>query len=350
MKVIAYLDQSEHKTITPYEARRKGIKTVYSTHKPGKRMAMYVSHKGKNYYFAYKSDAEYAGITAPETLTHTLCKEVIADIANKGIITKLKFFNPYGPYVGRKPVPIKLTKGILEHQIKVGDKRYSIDVYCEFEPSPITDDEQENSSSLRSLYYQWGGKIAFEIFHTHKVDKKKLNDLNSIDIPVFQIGINTDSMLYIDEDAVAQMDDLKANNYLQNHREKLARIFRKGIGGIVLNNPQSPAYQTAIKLHQQLDEQNHLLTKQETEINRLNDELNHKIDDVDTLSKNIADLKLQLDNSQKECATLQQKLNTLAYEKDKLEANCSQLNLENQQLKYVQSQRWWSKVRKFFSK
>lgn len=349
MKVIAYLDQFGHETITPYEAKKRGIKTVYSTHKPGKRHAMYVSHKKENYYFAYKGDV---GQSAPETLTHVLCKEVIADLANKQIITQLCFFNnqPYDPNKDRNPVPIKLTNGILEHKISANNHDYIIDVYCEFEPPPLSDNEQENSSSLLSLFQQWDGKIAFEIYHTHKVDNTKLHDLNSIAIPVFQIGIDEKSSLYINEDNLVQMNPQQANEYLKNHCEKLARIFRKRIGGIALNNPQSPTYQTAVKLHQQLDDQNHLLTKQKTEINRLNDELNHKIDDVNTLSKNIANLKLQLDNSQKECATLQQKLNTLACEKDKLEKNCSELNSENQQLKYLQSQRWWSKVRKFFSK
>lgn len=347
MKVIAYLNQSGNETITPYEARNKGIKTVYSTHKPGKRLTMYVTHKGMTYYFAYNGGV---GQSPHETLTHVLCKEAIAGLANKGIITELRFFNSYGAYLNREPVPIKLTKGILEHQIKVGDQRYSVDVYCEFEPSPITDNEQENSSSLLSLFKQWDGKIAFEIFHTHEVDKDKLKDLNSIGIPVFQIGINEKSQLYIDEAKVAAMDPSAANITVQRHREKLARFFRKTIGGVVLNNPQSPAYQTAVKLYQQLNLQKQLLSEQETEINRLKDDLNQKNDNVVTLSKRITSLETQLNTSQNNCVTLQQKLNDLTDEKNKLEANCSQLNSENQQLKYLQSQRWWSKVSKFFSK
>lgn len=350
MKVIAYLDQFGNETVTPYEAKKRNIKTIYSTHKPGERLEMYVNRRGINHYFAYKSDAEHLGQSAPETLTHTLCKEVIADLASQETITELIFFNSYGPYKERLPVPIKLTRGILEHQIEVGDHKYSIDAYCEFEPPPITDNKKENSSSLLSLYRQWDGKIAFEIFHTHEVDDRKLNDLNSKCVPVFQIGINKKSALFIDEGLVAKMNDKEANIYLQNHREKLAKIFRKRIGGVVLNNPKSPAYLAAQALYIKLSNQNQQLSDQKAEINRLNDELHRKTDEIDAFSQKNARTKLQLDNCQQKCETMQQKIKALVCEKDELEAIKSQLKAENQHLKNFQSKRWLTKIFKIFGK
>lgn len=337
MKVIAYLDPYGHETVTPLKAKKRNIRTVYSTHKPGERLEMYVNRRGSNHYFAYKSDADHSRLSEPETLTHTLCKEVIAELANEETKTVLKFFNRYGPYSGRPPVAIVLTKGILEHRLQVSERQYSIDAYCEFNPNDDMDNDTEGPAALLSLFRQWDGKIAFEIYHTHKVGSTKYRDLESAGIPVFQIGIDSKSILYIDENIVTQMDDIEADGYLRAHREKLRRIFRKGIGGVVLNNPKSPGFLAAEDLYRRL-------YSQAQEIQELNDEITFKNQEMDGLAEETSRQKMEQRKFADERNTLLQKMHDLIREKENLQTTNTRLNEEIDRLQNSKPKSWFSKL------
>ena len=82
MKVIAYTDQHNNETVTALQAQMLGLDVVYSCHKPGERLEMYKTRRKQTHYFAYKSTTTHEGKTAPETLTHTLCKQIIAELAH----------------------------------------------------------------------------------------------------------------------------------------------------------------------------------------------------------------------------------------------------------------------------
>ena len=53
MKTVAYTSQTGHDFITPLEAKKKNVGTVYSTHAAGKRLEMHVKRSAEKYYFAY---------------------------------------------------------------------------------------------------------------------------------------------------------------------------------------------------------------------------------------------------------------------------------------------------------
>lgn len=337
MKVIAYLDQFGHETVTPYSAKRKNIKTVYSTHKPGERIEMYVNRRGVNHYFAYKGENGDSSSSNPETLTHTLCKEVIAELASNETHTELKFFNKFGVYAHHPPVPIKLTHGFLEHQIVINGNRYSIDAYCEFYPANHIPDGPESPADLLSLYRQWSGQIAFEIYHTHKVGEIKMRDLESAGIPVFQIGIHSNSALYIDEDEIAKMDDAQADSYLQKHREKLRRIFSKSIGGVVLNDPKSPGFLAAQDLYCQLSER-------ESEIIRLRDEILLKNETLDDFEEQSSVVERQMEQLRQEYSNLMTKLQSSSIENTELKAINLKLKEENQRLIIRKPKSWIERI------
>lgn len=265
MKVIAYTGQYGNEIVTTLQAQRLGLKTVYSCHKPGQRCEMYKTHRKQTHYFAYKNIADREGKTAPETLTHTLCKQVIAELAAQNIQTKLKFFNRYGSYSGRAEEEIVFDGGEVEQRIDVNGHTYIIDAFCRFtQPSAAT--------SLFSLEQQWNGRIAFEIYHTAKLTagSPKCRDLEAAGIPVIQIATgDPESILYLDEDAIAQMEEHDADRVIAAHLNKLRNIFRKSIGGVVYNNPKSAVFAEAEKLSAKLDAaRRELETRRETEISK----------------------------------------------------------------------------------
>ena len=90
MKTLAYTSHTGHDFITPLEAKKKNVGTVYSIHPAGERHEMHVKRSAEKYYFAYTpQNRNSPSTTAPESLTHALCKMAIASLANNGIETQL---------------------------------------------------------------------------------------------------------------------------------------------------------------------------------------------------------------------------------------------------------------------
>lgn len=339
MKVIAYTGQHNNEIVTALQAQMRRLNVFYSCHKPGERLEMYKTHRNQTHYFAYKSTCKHAGKTAPETLTHTLCKQIIAELAAQGIQTKLKFFNKYGPYSGRPDEDIVFDGGDVEQRVNANGHIYVIDALCRFtQPSA--------KSSLFSLEQQWDGQIAFEIYHTSKLttDSPKCRDLEAAGIPIIQIATgDPQSVLYLDEEAIAKMGERDANDAITAHLNKLRHIFRKSIGGVVYNNPKSSIFAEAEKLSAKLDAaQREVETWRKTEI--------PKAEKMLQLGKELIIEKQSHYKSAKAYSELSIKMAEVSDENNRLKDRVEKITKEYSQLRAEIEQSWFAKLIRLFSK
>lgn len=339
MKVIAYTGQHSNEIVTALQAQMLGLNVVYSCHKPGERLEMYKTRRKQTHYFAYKSTTTHEGKTAPETLTHTLCKQIIAELANQNIQTKLKFFNKFGPYLGRADEEIVFNGGDIEQRINVNGHTYIIDALCRFS-QPLAE------TSLFSLEQQWGGQIAFEIYHTSKLtaDSPKCRDLEAAGIPIIQIATGDPlSALYLDEAAIAQMDERDADYAITAHLNKLRHIFRKSIGGVVYNNPKSAVFSEAEKLSAKLDAaQREVETWRETEM--------PKVEQLLKLGKELIIEKQDHAKIGEAYNELTLKMANVSDENNRLKDQIEKITNENTQLRAEIEKSWLSKLIRLFGK
>lgn len=185
------------------------------------------------------------GITAPESLSHTLCKTVLTQLANQGISTLLK---PTYQTEAQTPIPITFTSGICEYPISIANNHYLIDAFCHFS-------QAQTDEWLQSYECRWNGQIAFEFFHTHRLsaNSPKCRDLASVGIPVFQIAIKAGSFFYIDEEELMNLDIEEAENRISEHCRKISNAFKKQIVGVLLNNPKSLAFKHGENLYRHIE-------------------------------------------------------------------------------------------------
>lgn len=270
MKILAYLDQTGFKQITPLTARHLELKTVYSRHPAGQRLPMNVNRRGSTFWFAYKAGTHQRNTrTEPETLTHSICKTVLKELADEGLTTQLKL-----TYRTERqdPIPVTLTSGQFEHPIEVNGNKYLIDTFCTF--------TQETGDYLRSEECKWQGKIAFEFFHTSSLalNKQKCLDLERIGIPIIQIAAREGDFLYLDEQQLFNKSEEEIEEILQAYRQKIRNTFKKQIIGVLFNRPESAAFREAQKLYGRWE-------ASQAEINRLNQQLQDQEDGFQTAIK-----------------------------------------------------------------
>lgn len=243
MKVLAYTTQNGFKTIRPLSAKSQNLKTVFSRHPAGHRYEMYVNRRGSKHFFAYKGETTRHGMTAPESLTHMLCKTVLAELANDYLETVLEL-----TFRGRPSarIPITLTSSALEYRIEDAGSTYVIDTLCTF--------KQPGQSLLLSEACKWSGKIAFEFYHTSGLaaNDPKCRHLQTLGIPVIQIDAREGKFLSIDEDQLLNLDDGQAETLIQAHIEKLRNTFKKRILGVLFNDPASAIYTEALAMSNEI--------------------------------------------------------------------------------------------------
>ena len=148
MKTLAYTSQTGDDLITPLEAKKYNVGTVYSIHTAGKRLEMHVKRSAEKYYFAFTpQDGNSPGVTAPETLTLALCKMAIASLANNGTETQLA---PTYKTLKQPEIGIKFLSGENERTFIVNGSRYTVDVYCQFK-------DISSDNEFLSLSSKWNG-------------------------------------------------------------------------------------------------------------------------------------------------------------------------------------------------
>ena len=246
MKTVAYTSQTGHDFITPLEAKKKNVGTVYSIHPAGKRLEMHVKRSAEKYYFAYTpQNRNSPSTTAPESLTHALCKMAIASLANNGIETQLA---PTYKTLKQPEIGIKFLSGENEHTFVVNGSRYTVDVYCQFK-------DISSDNEFLSLSSKWNGHVAFEIFVTHGLSSNdpKVSSLAEIGIPIIQIKIDEKNSLYLDEERDLT-DCNTVRTVIENHIRKLENSFKKQIRGVLLRDIMSKEYAHEIEIIQALKE------------------------------------------------------------------------------------------------
>lgn len=247
MKIIAYTSPDGDEWLTALEAKlkhREGM-IYYSRHRPGTRKKMVLTRRKATNFFRYYSEADSGGASAPESLTHLLCKQVLNELSNLpgGLTTVLNYTEHTEQH---PPVTIRLNRALSEYRIEIDGKTFYIDVLLEF--------DQPGNSSLLRHEIRWRRQLAVEIWHTSRLasNAPKCLALSKIGIPVVQIRADKGSFLYIDEDELLNYDNEEIKNRIDRHVEKLRNTFRKQILCTLLRNPSSTDFQTALTLHNQI--------------------------------------------------------------------------------------------------
>lgn len=265
LKIIAYTSPDGDEWVTALEAKlkhREGM-IYYSRHRPGTRKKMVLTRRKATNFFRYYSEADSGGASAPESLTHLLCKQVLSELSNLpgGLTTVLNYTERTEK---QPPVTIRLNHALSEYRIEIDGKTFYIDVLLEF--------DQPGNSSLLRHEIRWQRKLAVEIWHTSRLasNAPKCLALSKIGIPVVQIRADKSSFLYIDEDELLNYDNEEIKIRINRHVEKLRSTFRKQILCTLLRNPLSADFQTALMLHNQIkaDEQQIEQIKEEFEVLR----------------------------------------------------------------------------------
>ena len=231
MKIIAYTSPDGDEWLTALEAKlkhREGM-IYYSRHRPGARKKMVLTRRKATNFFRYYSESDSGGASAPESLTHLLCKQVLNELSNLpgGLTTVLNYTEHAEP---QPPVTIRLNRALSEYRIEIDGKTFYVEVLLEF--------DQPGTSRLAS-------------------NAPKCLALSKMGIPVIQIRADKGSFLYIDEDELLNYDNEEIKNRINRHVEKLRNTFRKQILCTLLRNPLSEDFQTALTLYDQIkaDEQ-----------------------------------------------------------------------------------------------
>ena len=210
-----------------------------SRHRPGTRKKMVLSRRKATNFFRYYSEADPGGASAPESLIHLLCKQVLNELSNLpgGLTTVLNYTENTKQ---QPPVTIRLNRALSEYRIDIDGKTFYIDVLLEF--------DQPGNTSLLRHEIRWQRKLAVEIWHTSRLasNAPKCLALSKIGIPVVQIRADKGSFLYIDEDELLNYDNEEIKNRINRHVEKLRNTFRKQIRCTLLRNPLSADFQTAL--------------------------------------------------------------------------------------------------------
>lgn len=308
MKVLAYTSQFGHHTVTPLEAKSRNLGIVYSCHRPGQRLEMYVTHKREVHYFAYKGErGDREGQTNSESLTHVLCKKVLAELADspEGCNTVLGLTENTLP---GSPIEVHLHKAEQEYRIDIDGNTYFIDVLLYF--------RQPGSHPLLSHEAKWQGRLAIEIWHTSRLaaSDPKCRSLAKAGIPVIQISAKPGSHLALDESHLANQDPATQQQLLEAHMEKLRRTFRKQILGVLLKNPSSEAFQTASALYE--------------EIAALKDNLNSLHENHEALAQELAAAREICASLSREKAILMDERNQLALKLEKLAKRAQDVHCE----------------------
>lgn len=124
------------------------------------------SSNGREAHFSYYPNSTHSGIASEMSTTHTIYELAIVNIK------KLRL------YIWGEEIILYIKQALPEYFIRTENNSYFVDIYLILQ-----------GTEPKSFYYKWGGKIAIEICVTHKVNKSKVNDLESKNIQVCEIKI-----------------------------------------------------------------------------------------------------------------------------------------------------------------
>ncbi len=165
------------------------------------------SKDGKAAHFSYYPGSTHAGISSEMTMTHKIYEIVYSEI-NKILL------DAFG-----EQVLVFIKHASLEHFFRTAHNLYFIDVMLEIERTEPS-----------SYYYKWNGKLALEIYVTHKVERSKINDFSKNRIQLYQIKI------YDNQKIPDDIENEEQFNYYKHVIKKRIEKSNYKVVGRYLNN------------------------------------------------------------------------------------------------------------------
>lgn len=245
------------------------------------------SKNGRSAHFSYYPSSKHAGVASETSMTHKIYELAIANMH------KLKLF------IFGEEIVLYIERAYPEYFVKTNYNSYYIDVYLILQ-----------GTEPKSYYYKWGGKIAIEICVSHKVDKSKANDLETMKIQVCEIKIYSNQ--YIPENI---SDENAFSYYTALVKNKI--INEKNVGKLV-NSVAPPKgsiwekryleldnYEKEIKELQNITKENGARIKaQETEIEKKSAQIHGLIMRKQDIEKDLKKKEEEVRKAEKELSSM----------------------------------------------
>lgn len=159
---------------------------LFSVHKnpnTKKPMSLVINATYGKSFFRYTKGSNITN--NKESLVHEMYKEIISRLSELNLV------------YGKECIKIYVTKTDIEYHFEANHNNYVADVFIWF-----------NKSEPSEYYKKWGGKLCFEVKHTHSVDSKKITDCNTAGIAIFEHKISNKLMIKNDYcSSKAEFDD-----------------------------------------------------------------------------------------------------------------------------------------------
>lgn len=167
------------------------------------------SSNGREAHFSYYPSSTHAGIASEKSMTHIIYELAMLKVK------ELKL------YIWGEEIRLYIKNAHPEYFVKTENNAYFIDVYLIL-----------RGTEPKSFYYKWGGKIAIEIYVTHKVSKSKAKDLELKNFQVCEVKIYDNQ--YIPGDLCSEKEISSYTRIVKN------RLLNGKNVGKMINNVNPP--------------------------------------------------------------------------------------------------------------
>lgn len=223
-----------------YKENYKG--KLFSTHKYNKLKVSFVHKRSPKeicfFKYAQINDNQYA--IREETISHSICKDIISEIKVLNLFIKGKLVKIYSEF------------SEIEYRFNANGELYIADVYIMF-----------NKSEPMEYFYKWKGRLCFEIKHTHAVDIFKIKNCYYEGIPIFEHTISS-KMTF---------ENVTSSNELKDRKNYVTKMLSEKIYGNIISDPSSNEY---INYCRCINENYTLKSEINYLINKNNDLLNYQ--------------------------------------------------------------------------
>ncbi|WP_202711080.1 hypothetical protein [Sporosalibacterium faouarense] len=262
---------------------------IFSTNKNIEDKVQMVFQTGRNNnlgksYFRFKNIDSIGVLEGyEETYQHEFFKECFSRLK----VLNLKF--------GKDIVKIYVDEAIQEEVIYTkNDRKRIVDVMIEF------------SKSEPMIYVEkWNGKLAVEVFQTHKVDEIKIKEFK--DMEMAMVEFDASKWKYI-------TDNFQSEEEEEKQFEKIISKLNNIVYVSILSDPISRKYFSSVKLEEEIAK-NELYKKElilmKNKISSLKDENQNLLEEIKIIRENEKILKLKMTNITKENELLKDKINNI---------------------------------------
>ncbi|MBZ9633371.1 hypothetical protein [Clostridium sp. FP1] len=262
--------------------------SIYSIHKNLEDKVPMVFQTGRNNifgksYFRYKdANSIRLGEGYEESYPHEFFKECFSRIKVLNLVS------------GKDNVKIYVDEATLEEVIYTKNSRKRIvDVMIQF------------SKAEPMIYVEkWNGKLAIEVYQTHKVDDVKIKEFKDIETAMVEFNA---SKWYITDNFLTKEDEEK-------QFEKIINKLNNFISVNILSDPISKKYFSSIKLEEEISK-NELYLKRivymNSEIDNLKKENQNLLREIEMYRENETKLKQKLRDITNEYRFLKEEIESI---------------------------------------